>query len=228
MCDASSKEKAIAGKMNSFSDQMVSQAGQIFGADNSVFNGLMKAYSAIVNGGVGQQGFTQAELNARNSAAITNNANQFRNVAGAVKTGQSGYGGGNTVSGAGVTTGQNLQVAEAAAANTANQLNQIQTENYDVGRDNFFKAAGAEQSLPQVFNNVPGADAAASNGLQASLKEQQSLDTQSGWWKAPVMGLINGGLSVATGGLSSLAAGKGFMPGASTALGNVSADQASG
>lgn len=226
MCDASKKEKAIAGKINSFSDDMVNQAQSVFGADNTIFNDMMKSYSSIVNAGPSQQGFSQAELNAKNAAAITNNANQFRNVAGAVKSGQAAFGGGNTVSGSGVTTGQNLQVANAAAANTANDLNQITQQNYDTGRSNFFNAAQLEQKLPDVYGNLPGVDSQAQGGLNASLKEQQSLDTQAGWWKAPVMGLINGGLSMATGGLSSLASGDGFMKGISTSLGNVSKAEA--
>jgi hypothetical protein len=222
MCDASGSEKSIAKKVSAFSDDMVSQAKQIFGNDNSVFNGMMKAYSAIVNNGVNQHGFNQAELNAKNSAVITNNANQFRNVAGAVKSGQAAFGGGNEVSGAGVTTGQNLQVAQAAAANTANGLNQVVQEDYATGRDNFFKAAEGEQQLPSVFNNLPGVDNVAKGSLDDSLKEQQSLDAQSGWWKAPVMGLVNGGLSLATGGLSSLASGGSFMKGVGSSLDKMS------
>lgn len=218
MCDASSKEKAIAGKINSFSDDMVSQAKEVFGNDNQVFTGMMKSYGATVAQGPSQHGFTEAERSALRSSVITNNANQFRNVAGGVKAGQAAYGGGNTVSESGTTEGQNLEVAQAAAGKTASDLNQVDQADWATGRDNYRFAAEGETKLPGVFDNVPGMDKAASGGLQDSLTEQKSLDAASGWWKKPVMGLVNAGLSVASGGLGSMATGGTFKEGAGSAL----------
>lgn len=202
-CDASSKEKAIAGKINSFSDDMVSQAKEVFGDDNQVFTNMMKSYGATVANGPSQHGFTEAERSALRSSAITNNANQFRNVAGAVKSGQAAYGGGNTVSSSGTTTGQNLEVAQAAAGKTASDLNQVDQADWETGRQNYQFAANGMQKLPSTFDNMPGMNKAASEGLDSSLNEQKSLDAASGWWKKPVMGLVMGAANVATSGATS-------------------------
>lgn len=203
MCDASKKEKAIAGKINSFSDQMTAQATEIFGDDNAIFNGMKNSYDKTVQAGPNQHGFSQAELNEKNAAAITNNSNQFRNVAGAVKAGRAGYGGGNTVDTSGIGSQQDLGVAQAAAANTANDLGTIQAQDYDTGRHNYEFAAENEQQLGKTFDNLAPLDSVAQKGQQASLQEQQSLDAASGWWKAPVMGLVTGAASALTGGLTS-------------------------
>lgn len=204
-CDAGKGEKDAAGQLKDFAGQLKDQASQVFGNDSQIFNTMLKSYSGIVAGGPSQEGFSQAELNAKNAQAITNNANQYRNVSGAVKSGQAGYGGGNTVSNAGVTTAANLGVAEAAAANTANQLSDITQQDYATGRDNFFKAAQGEESLPGVFNNLPGVDNAALGAQDANLKEQKSLDQAGNWWQKPVMGLVGAGLNIASGGISGIA-----------------------
>lgn len=204
-CDAGKGEKDAANKLKDFSSQMVDQASSVFGNDSTVFNQMMKAYSGIIAGGPSQHGFSQAELNAKNSQAITNNANQYRNIAGAVKSGQAAYGGGNSVSGAGVTTAANLGIAEAAAGNTANELSNITQQDYDAGRSNFWNASQSEQSLPGVFNNLPGVDNAALGSQDANLKEQKSLDSAKNWWQKPVMGLVSAGLNIASGGVSGLA-----------------------
>lgn len=205
MCDAGSGEKQAASQLKDFSKQMVDQASSVFGNDSTIFNQMMKSYSGIIAGGPGQQGFSQAELNAKNSQAITNNANQYRNVAGAAKAGQAAYGGGNTVSGAGVTTAANLGIAEAAAGNTANELSNITQQNYEAGRQNFWNAASGEQQLPGVFNNLPGVDNAALGAQDANLKEQKSLDQAGNWWQKPVMGLVGAGLNLASGGIGGVA-----------------------
>lgn len=203
-CGPSSGQKAAATASTNLANQMTSQAGTIFGADNSIFNNMLQSYQSIVSAGPSQQGFSQAELNSLNSQAITNNANQFRNVAGATKAGEAGFGGGNTVSTSGAATGANLGVAQAAAANTANQLNQITQADYAQGNENYFKAAAGEQGLSNTFNSATSAGQAAVGANAQASQEQNQLAAQQSWWEAPVMSLASAGLGLATGGLSSL------------------------
>jgi hypothetical protein len=218
MCGPSSGQKAAATQQSNFTNLMQSQASTVFGADNQLFNSLFSAYNNIVNQGPNQQGFSQAELNSMNSQAITNNANQYRNVAGAVKAGQAGYGGGNNVSTAGSTIGANQSVAEAAAANTANQLAGITQANYATGRQNFFQAAGSEGNLAnQAYGNVGNVAGATQGALNANSQAQTQLNNENNWWVQPVMGLANAGLSMATGGLSTVA--QNALGGGSAAIG---------
>lgn len=210
MCAPSSQAKQQVASDNQFANTLKSQATDVFGNDNTVFNEIHNANQSIVAGGVNQQGFSQAELNAKNSAAVTNDANAARFAGAATRVGQSGFGGGDTVSGAGVTTGQNLAVAQRSAEKTAGDLNQITQENYETGRENFFKASDAETKATGVFDNVAGISNAATGAAKQASDAQANLDAQAGWWKAPVMGLISGATSMATGGLSNLASGKLF------------------
>ena len=205
MCGTKGAETAAANQQSAFTNQMVSQASSVFGTDSSVFNNILSAYSKTLAAGPSQQGFSQAEQNSLNSAAITNNANQFRNVAGAAKAGQAGYGGGNAVSVSGIPTKQNIQIGEASAANTANQLNEIQQANWSQGNTNFNNAGKAIEGAGSAFGNLSGVDSAAQTGLGANMANAKSKDAASNWWAAPVMGLANAGLSMATNGLSSFA-----------------------
>lgn len=217
-CGPSKGEKQIAGQMKSFSQTMTDQAKTVFGNDSQVFNNLLNKYQGIVASGPGQQGFTQAELNALNSNAISNSASQFKNVKGAVGNMQAAYGGGNTVTNSGVTTAQDLNIANAQAAQTASDLNKITAANYETGRENFWNAAKSEQQLPSVFDNAANFDQVAMEGQKRALDEQKSLDAASGWWKKPVMGLVSAGLTLGTAGLGAVASGGSFMSGVGSGL----------
>jgi hypothetical protein len=210
MCKPSSAATQAVAADNKFASTLQDQTNQVFGADNTVVNEMHAANAPIIAGGINQQGFSQAELNAKNAAAITNDANAARFAAGATRTAQSAFGGGNTVSGAGVTTGQNLAVAQRSAEKTASDLNTITQQNYETGRENFFNAQNQDIKATGVFDNVAGVAGAATNAGKVANEAQANLDTQAGWWKAPVMGLVSGVTSMATGGLSNLASGKLF------------------
>ena len=204
----SSAEKSAAQQTQATANQMVGQATQIFGNDNAVFNQMKSAYQTIINGGPGQQGFSQAELNARTSAAVTADAAAFRNASASVKSGLAGVGGGNQVAAAGAAISPMLDLANKEAAKESGDINQIQQENYATGRENFFKTSELNQQLPsQAFSNVPGVEGATLGAEKQNSEEQQQLNAQAGWWKGPVLGLVNAGLSYASGGLSNLASG---------------------
>lgn len=219
MCKASAAATQDVKDQQSFASTLRGQATTVFGADNKVFNDMYDANAGIIKGGVNQHGFNQDELNDMNSSAMTNNANLYRRIAGATKTAAAGFGGGNTVSGAGndVFSNRNLEVAQAAAAKTGTDLSQIKQADYATGRENFFKAQDETAKATGVFDSATGMTNAASSATQNANTAQQNLDTQNGWWKAPVMGLISAGASIATGGLSNLATGKTFAGGSAGA-----------
>jgi hypothetical protein len=205
MCSASSQQKSAADKLNTLTGSIMGQVSQVFGSDQSVFNNLMSANQGIVQGGPGQQGFTQAEVNAMNSQVINNNAAQFKNVAGVAKTAQSVGGGGNTALASGANTAQNEGIAEAAAANTAAGLNQVTQADYATGRQNFWEAQKGEQAAGQSFNNLPGIDTAATGAANQNLQAQTQIGNAANWWQKPVMGLVGAGLNLASGGVGGVA-----------------------
>jgi hypothetical protein len=189
MCDASSQQKSAAGTLNTLTKNIMGQVSQVFGNDQTVFANLMNANQSIVAGGPGQQGFSQAELNSMTSQAITNNANQYRNVAGAAKAGQAAFGGGNTALESGATTAANLGIAEAAAANTSNQLAGITQADYAQGNQNFWRAQQGEQGAAGTFNNMANLNQSATNAANSNLNAQTQIGNASNWWQKPVMGL---------------------------------------
>jgi hypothetical protein len=201
MCLASQGQKQAATNAANLSNTMSSQASQIFGNTNQVFNNMMNSYQNIVAGGPNQQGFSQAELNSMNSQAITNNANQYRNVSGAAKAGQAGFGGGNTVDASGATTAANLGVAEAAAGNTANQLAGITQADYAQGNKNYFQAAGGESQLPGMFSAANSAGQVATGAEGENMQAQNAVASANNWWTQPVMSLVNAGGQMLVNGL---------------------------
>ena len=191
MCDASKQEKAAAANAATLSTTMTAQAGQVFGDSNAVFNTMNNSYSSIVNGSPSQEGFSAAEMSAKNSAVINNNAAQFRNVSGATRiaqSGQVGAGGGGAVT-SGATEGANLGIAESAAASTAAGLNQNVQEDWAQGNTNYWNAAKGETTLPGVFDPATQAGTAASGATNQSFEDAQQMDAQNHQWVGAVTAL---------------------------------------
>ena len=203
-CDASKQQTTAATQQQQLMQQMTSQMSDVFGKDSTVFNNLMSSAQSIVAQGPGQQGFSQAELSAMNSQAISNNANQYKNVSGAVKSGQAAMGGGNSVSNAGATINANQSVAEASAANTANTLNQITQANYQTGRANYQNAVGVEAGLTNSFNNVSALENSAQAGTAANYSDQTAIGQQSQWLTKDISSLAMSGASAMTGGAAGI------------------------
>lgn len=209
MCKASAAATQDVKDQQSFASTLRGQATTVFGADNKVFNDINAANDPIIKGGINQHGFNQDQLNDMNSSAVTNNANLYRRIAGATKAGSAGFGGGNTVSGAGndVFSNKNMEVAQAAAAKTGTDLSQIKQADYATGRENFLAAENADIASTKSFDSAASMESGANVAGENADKAQANLDAQNGWWKAPVMGLISGAAGVMTGGLSSIASG---------------------
>jgi len=205
MCGPSSGEKTAAAQQADLASTMTSTAKNVIGADDKILFELQNAYESTVRAGFDQFGFGQGEFNARNAAVMENVAQAYRNVAGAAKAGQAGYGGGNEVLASGATTAANVAIAEKAAAAQAAGENAVLQEGYDVGRKKFEFATGMLQKAPsEIYSNVAPIAGEATKATTESMKDQQQLNAQGNWWVAPVMGAVNAGLSLATGGFSNM------------------------
>jgi hypothetical protein len=187
MCGPSSQMKAINQNIQQFSNQMTSEAGQIFGDSSTVFNNIMGAMQGIVNGGPGQQGFSAAEDSAMNASAVNAGAAEARNLKSAAASGVGAIGGGNVVAPAGSTQAAVTNAETQAASDTANAENQIVQQNYATGRQNFFNAAGAEEQAPNVFGVANQANSAAGQEQKTAMTSQQNIDTQNNWWKSALL-----------------------------------------
>jgi hypothetical protein len=184
MCGPSDKLKAINTTIQDFSKQVTAEAGQIFGAANTVFNNIMNATQSIVAGGASQQGESAAELNAQTAANVQSTAGMARNLKGAAASSVAAIGGGNSANPAGLSQ-EVVQGAEtSAAAQEASTQNKIVQNDWALGRQNFFSALGAEEAAPGVYNAANAANQVAGAEQKVAETSQQNIDTQGNWWKS--------------------------------------------
>jgi hypothetical protein len=171
------------------------QASQVFGKSSSVFNDLVNSYAPIVAAGPSQEGFSAPELAAKRSAAITDVGQSYKNSSQAVKEANAAVGGGNLAVTGGADIGRNLSVANASAAQTAGELNDINQQNFATGRQNYFAAAQGLAGAPNVFGAANTAvGEATGSGQAADVGQNAVAEANSSPWKlaAGALGALGG------------------------------------
>jgi hypothetical protein len=174
----------INDQVQTFSQKVTNQAGTVFANANSVFNNIMGTVKGIVAGGPSQTGFSATENATRQAANVENAGTMARNEKAAAGSAVAAIGGGNTVTPSGTTAAAVTNAETAAAATQAKGENEIESENWETGRQNFGKALGAEQSAPSVFGVANEFNNEAGNEQQIAEKSQQNIDTQKSWGKS--------------------------------------------
>jgi len=219
MCGASSQEKqALANEQQigqaqkSAFEQLTSQAQSIFGSSSQIFNDLTSAFQPILAAGPGQNGYSPAELANLRSEAITQSGQQYRSAAQAAGERSAAAGGGNTFLPSGATAQMQANIASQGAAQTAGELSQINTNNANIGRQNWLSAANVLSGAPNVFSPATSAGSAATGAGSAAMGGQQDIfgtaqqvNKENNWWQPIVGGVLGGVADVFTGGLSGLA-----------------------
>jgi hypothetical protein len=213
LCGAGAGLTNVANAQSSAYTQMTQQAQQVFGNSSTVFNDLVSTFTPTVAAGPDQQGFSPAEVSALKSQAITQTGNSYNNAKYAVGEAQAANGGGNVADvNGGSKTATDLSVANSAAANTANELNTIDLNNYQQGNANYNTAVAGLENAPNVFNASTSAENAATGSGSAAANTQNQVAQQNNSWVQAVTGAL-GGIAgdVATGGMSNLGKGVGFF-----------------
>jgi hypothetical protein len=212
MCGATSSQNQIEQGQQSLFNTMTSQAQQIFGSSSEVFGDLVKSFAPIVEAGPNQEGFSAPEKSALDSQAITDSGNAYRNASTSVKEAEAAVGGGNVALPGGANIGRDLSVSTSAAENTANELNQIEQNDYAQGRQNYFQAASGLAGAPQVFNPATSAGEAATGSGSAAANTANQIAQENNSWVSAVTGALGGVAgSVVSGGMKNLGAGVGFF-----------------
>ena len=210
MCGPSSALKNINNSIQSFATTMTTEANQIFGNVSGLFNSLSGSLGKIVAAGADQQGWGAAESNAVTSQIMDQAAIDARNEKAATGNAISAIGGGNTVTPSGLATAVTLSTNQAVEAAKSQELEQATEANYAQGTQNYFKAAGEEAQLPDMFNPVNAANANAAAGQKEAFSSQQSIDKASNWWQPLVMSSIGGAASLLTNGLGNMSSDSSF------------------
>lgn len=214
LCGATSGQKQVASSTTAFMGQAQQQASAVFGASSQVFNSLMKTFAPIVAAGPGQQGFSPTELANLRSQAITNTGQSYKNARQALGENLAASGGGNTALPSGVAANEEMQLANAGAAQTASQLGQINEANYAQGRQNWATAVQGELAAPGVYGAATGATGAGTQAGEAATGAQNDVaQADNSIWQG-VLGAVGSiGGAVAGGGMANLGKGKGFFGG---------------
>lgn len=192
-CGASQAQGQIQNQQVSAYTQMTQQAQAVFGQDSQVFNQLQSTFAPTVAAGPSQQGFSPTENANLQSQAVSQNGQAYKNAKSAVGNATASEGGGNNAAlQSGVTTGTNLNVANAAASNTANELGQITEANYQTGRQNYDTAVQGLAGSTNVFNSATEAGNAATGAGGAASTTANQVATQDNSWIQSVTGALGG------------------------------------
>jgi hypothetical protein len=171
-----------------------------FGQFENLSKGLLDNLQPIVNAGPGQYGFTTAENNALNSAAINNGATAAHNAQVAANQQMVAANGGA----ADVPTGAEEELQQqgdvAAAQGESTALNNITQAGYAQGAQNYQNALSGEESVLGALNPNSYAGAATSGGNAATGAVNAETQADDGW-----MNMVGGAL----GGAGSVFAGAG-------------------
>lgn len=203
---------------------MIDQSKSVFGDSSQVFKDLTSSFAPTVAAGPNQEGFSAPEKAALTSQAITETGQAYRNASQAVKEADAAVGSGNEYLPGGADITRNVEVANAGAAQTASELNQIEQADYATGRENYARAVTGLESAPNVFNPATSAGSAATASGEAAANTANQIAQENNSWVSAVSGML-GGIAggVISGGMKNLGSGNGFFgqnapaPGQSTA-----------
>jgi hypothetical protein len=210
----SSEQQGIASSQQSFYNTLQKDYGTQFANQSNILNALNKSLSPIINAGVGQYGFGNAEDAAMRTQSTSGTASAYRSAKQASGEAQAAQGGGDTFIGSGVKAQTNAQLANSAASTEANQQLGITQQGYQTGRSNYFNAVNQEQNVANAYNPSAYGQMANSAGSAAygSASNNQQLKAAADAANNP-WGLVGG----VAGGIAGSFVG---MPGAGYALGS--------
>jgi hypothetical protein len=221
MCGPSSSEKSLQQGSENFSQLLNNNYQALYGNQADVLKEIGNSLSPTLAAGPSQQGFSAAELAARNTQAINSSAAAGRNAAQAARTFGAGEGGGGT---SGLTSGITKQIEGSIASQTTNNLatqqNNIVNENYQQGNQNYWRAEGGLQTLGQQYGSAASSAETGAINENADSFGQASQITKENNQEAET---IAGGITSLAGAaipfannnnfLSGLGGGKIFGPG---------------
>jgi hypothetical protein len=163
---------------------------QLFSQQQGVLAGLNRSLSPIVSAGPSQQGFSGAQLNSLNTAAINASGNAAKSALQAARTFGAGQGGGGT---SGLTSGITKQiestVASQQAGNLANQEVGIQQADWNQGNQNYWRALGAQEGVAQMYNP----SSAMQGGIgenEDSFKQASQITTENNGMGQDIAGFL--------------------------------------
>lgn len=195
---ASGDQTEIAKQQKSFYSTLQNDYGTQFANQSNILNSLNKSLSPIVNAGVGQYGYGNAEDAAMRTQATAGTAGAYQSAKRAIGEQQAAQGGGDQFLASGVKQQQNAQLASSAAAQEAGQQLGITKSGYETGRNNFLGAVGEMQNVANAYNPSGYAGLANSAGTSAygSAQQNQTMNIAGSPWSI-AGGVLGGAIGAA-------------------------------
>lgn len=213
MCGGPSRQQVETfNAQMDFYNTMTTQARTVFGNALSVFDALNRAFAPIVAAGPNQEGFSPEEKTALMTQATEGTGQTYAHAAKALGEQVASQGGGNLYIPSGANDQLKEELLSSAAANEAAQKTSIIAKDYDIGRQNFYSAAGILGGATGTYNPATGmATSATGAGSAASQTANEITQANNSWMN--MVGSVLGGIggSVVSGGMSNLGSGVGFF-----------------
>lgn len=217
MCGPSAAEKSLQNQLSTFSSLLMQNYSTVFGKQQDVLDAINRSLSPILRAGPSQRGMSGEEVAARQAQLIASTGAASKMAQQAARTFGAGQGGGGT---SGVTSGITKQIESAIASQQAGNLgaglSNLEAANWDIGRENYWRAAGGSQALAAGYN--PSAEMSGAIGAnQGAFQEAKTIHEQeqeaSQMIAGGITGLAGAGLKFASGGIANLG-GSGWDAGA--------------
>jgi hypothetical protein len=182
-CGPSAQEESQFGQLSSLESQMSTAFNQRLGDQTATLNSLNTALSNIAAGKF-PPGMDPATLASFTTEAMSSVAGSYRNAAQAASAAISGRGGG-AADEAGITGPESQVIGEIAAKGASQEsdlLNQLQIENFNIGRENAMSYVTglekmAELQSPTSFAEAESGLAKTSTELATTMAQQQSQES---------------------------------------------------
>jgi hypothetical protein len=215
MCGATDQQKDLETQQAAFYKQMTAQYTQVFDKQQAILSALTDIYKPILAKGPGQRGFSDAERTDLDTRATESVATNFANAKRTLNEDLAARGGSDFIpSGGDVQANANLDAT--AAGERASLENQIDTQDYETGRQNFITATNALSGEAAMLNPAGFSEAATGAGGAASKTANDIAAADNSVWNS-VIGGIGGIAGAAVGGWTS-GLGKGVSKAASAGV----------
>ena len=200
VCGPTAAQTQILNQQQGFATQVANQAGSIFGKASTVFNAVTNSLLPTISAGPNTMGFSAGELAARNAGVVSAGAQAAANAKSAIGNANAAQGGGNTGLTAGETTVEGANTTADIAEKTASELNKVQQEGYDAGRQEYNEAIKGAEGSTEVFNPATSAANAATESLKGAASTANTVAEQQQSWQNAAIGALGGVAGAATGG----------------------------
>lgn len=188
---ASNAQNTLSAETGNFYQELSGAYQQQFGQYSSILDTLHNAWTPVLNGGIGQEGWTPQEAAAMNTQTINTVGANYKNAANATAEALAARGGGNEYLPSGTADAVQAGVAEKAAQELSTEQNQNTIANYNTGRSNFLAANGALSSVASEDNPLGFASTASGTGNQA-FQQATQINTENNSWMNDLTGALTG------------------------------------